>query len=209
MNKKSMVNKKNIVIGLAMIMILAIGSTFAFFTDKDNVTNSFTVGNISIDLTEPSWNPENGKNITPSQTIAKDPKITNDGANDAFVFMSVKVPTATIKTANADGSVNAAAKKELFSYDVNDSWTMIKKTTETSSVTYVYAYVGTDGNMKALKPGSTTQPVFDSVTFVNAIEGQLDNKTLTIDVNSMGIQASDLNTTTPAGVYAILTNQNN
>lgn len=200
-------NSKNIVICIAVVLMLIIGSALAYFTDADSETNSFTVGNISLDLTEPGWNPEKGKNIIPNQTIAKDPQITNDGANDAFVFMSVEVPMATVKTANADGTVNAAASKELFSYDVNDSWTMVKKTTETSSVTYVYAYVGADGNMKALKPGSTTQPVFDSVTFVNAIEGQLDNKTLTIDVSSMGIQANDLNTTNPAEVYEILNNQ--
>ena len=200
-------NSKNIVICIAVVLMLIIGSALAYFTDADSETNSFTVGNISLDLTEPGWNPEKGKNITPSQTIAKDPQITNDGANDAFVFMSVEVPMATFKTANADGTANAAALKELFSYDVNDSWAMVKKTTETSSVTYVYAYVGADGNMKALKPGSTTQPAFDSVTFVNAIEGQLDNKTLTIDVSSMGIQANDLNTTNPAEVYEILTNQ--
>ena len=200
-------NSKNIVICIAVVLMLIIGSALAYFTDADSETNSFTVGNISLDLTEPSWNPEKGKNITPSQTIVKDPQITNDGANDAFVFISVEVPMATVKTANADGTANAAALKELFSYDVNDSWAMVKKTTETSSVTYVYAYVGADGNMKALKPGSTTQPAFDSVTFVNAIEGQLDNKTLTIDVSSMGIQANDLNTTNPAEVYEILTNQ--
>lgn len=200
-------NSKNIVICIAVVLMLIIGSALAYFTDADSETNSFTVGNISLDLTEPGWNPEKGKNITPSQTIAKDPQITNDGANDAFVFMSVEVPMATVKTANADGTANAAALKELFSYDVNDSWAMVKKTTETSSVTYVYAYVGADGNMKALKPGSTTQPAFDSVTFVNAIEGQLDNKTLTIDVSSMGIQANDLNTTNPAEVYDILNNQ--
>lgn len=201
-------NSKNIVICIAVVLMLIIGSALAYFTDADSETNSFTVGNISLDLTEPGWNPEKGKNIIPNQTIAKDPQITNDGANDAFVFMSVEVPMATVKTANADGTVNAAASKELFSYDVNDSWTVIgAQRIGMSRVTYIYAYVGNDGNMKALKPGSTTQPVFDSVTFVNAIEGQLDNTTVTIDVSSMGIQANDLNTTNPAEVYEILTNQ--
>lgn len=201
-------NSKNIVICIAVVLMLIIGSALAYFTDADSETNSFTVGNISLDLTEPSWNPEKGKNITPSQTIVKDPQITNDGANDAFVFISVEVPMATVKTANADGTVNAAASKELFSYNVNDSWTVIgAQRIGMSRVTYIYAYVGNDGNMKALKPGSTTQPVFDSVTFVNAIEGQLDNTTITIDVSSMGIQANDLNTTNPAEVYELLTNQ--
>lgn len=200
-------NRKNIIIGIAIIMILTIGTVMAFFTDTDTVSNSFTVGNISIALEEPNWDPDEGKDITPNKTVKKDPQITNDGANDAFVFMQVKVPLAEIKTANDNGSLNPSAKKELFSYSVDNSWKMVKKSAEESFVTYVYAYVGTDGNMKKLAPGQTTKAVFDSVTFVNAVEGQLESRTLNIDVDAMGVQTGDLKTTSPEGVYAVLINQ--
>ena len=48
-------NKKKMV---ALIMVLAlacasmIGGTLAYFTDDDEATNVFTVGNVSIDLIE-------------------------------------------------------------------------------------------------------------------------------------------------------------
>lgn len=197
---------RKILTASAVIMLLAIGSSAAFFTDMGSVTNSFTVGNISILLEEPGWEPENGKDITPNETIAKDPRITNDGANEAYVFMKVKLPTAVIKTAGPDGSINAAAKHELFSYDVNEGWIQIEKKTEDHKAVYVYAYVGDDGNMKSLEPGSATGPVFDSVIFINAVEGQLEDDLLTIDVDAMGIQTGDIKSRSPADVYSLLNN---
>lgn len=193
-------------VAAAVMMLLAIGSSAAFFTDMDSVTNSFTVGNISIMLEEPGWEPENGKDITPAKTIAKDPRITNDGANEAYVFMKVTLPTALIKTAGPDGSLNAAAKHELFSYDVNEGWVQVEKKTEADKAVYVYAYVGADGNMKGLEPGSATGPVFDSVTFINAVEGQLEEDSLAIDVDAMGIQTGDIKSRAPADVYRLLNN---
>lgn len=202
-----MINKRNIVVIIAMVMLLSVGSVFAYFTDTQVKTNNFTVGNISIDLIEPNWDPENGKNIVPEQDIAKDPQVTNDGANDAYVFLQVTVPTASVKTANADGTVNAAAKKELFTYNVNNDWTRVKKTDEADGVTYIYAYIGADGNMKALAPGVTTQAVFNSVKFINIIEGQLDNQNIAINIQSMGIQADDIKVSAPTDVYNLLTVQ--
>ena len=74
--------------------------------------------------------------------MKKDPKITNDGANDAFVFMSVKVPKANVKTANADGTLNAGANQDLFTYSVNTGWKLIKTNAFTDSTEYIYAYAG-------------------------------------------------------------------
>lgn len=202
---KSKYMRKALIVA-AVIMLLATGSSIAFFTDTGSVTNSFTVGNISILLEEPGWEPENGKNITPNKTITKDPRITNDGANEAYVFMKVKLPTALIKTADPDGSLNAAAKHELFSYDVNEGWVQVEKKTEGDKAVYVYAYVGDDGNMKGLEPGSATGPVFGSVTFINAVEGQLENDSLVIDVDAMGIQTGDIQSRLPADVYRLLNN---
>lgn len=39
-------------LSLCMVAILAVGGTLAYFTDTDNATNTFTVGNVSIDLIE-------------------------------------------------------------------------------------------------------------------------------------------------------------
>ena len=47
---KKFINLKSITIAAVLIALLAIGSAIAFFTDKDNKTNDFTVGNISIQI---------------------------------------------------------------------------------------------------------------------------------------------------------------
>lgn len=48
----------SIALVVAMIAIIAAGS-FAYFTDKDEATNTFTVGNVKIDLLESSLHREN------------------------------------------------------------------------------------------------------------------------------------------------------
>ena len=47
--------KKTILVAAIAVMLVAalvVGGTLAYFTDKDNATNTFTVGNVKIDLLE-------------------------------------------------------------------------------------------------------------------------------------------------------------
>lgn len=207
--KMKKLNLRKVTIAGALIAILAVGSAVAFFTDRDNKVNQFTVGNISIQLQEPNWNADNGKNLTPNKTIKKDPQITNDGPNDAFVFLQVKVPVANVKTAAADGSLQQAKSQDLFAYTVNENWTEVSKKSSADSTTYVYAYVGADGTMKTLAPGKTTNALFDSVTFLNLVEAQIDEGTkISVDVDAYGIQTTDLGTTAPAEVLKLIQTQN-
>ena len=43
-------------LSLCMVAVLAIGGTLAYFTDMDSATNTFTVGNVKIDLIEQQVN---------------------------------------------------------------------------------------------------------------------------------------------------------
>ena len=201
MNRK----RKYIAAGFAVMMIMAIGTAFAYFTDTEIISNSFTVGNVSVQLEEPGWDAENGKNITPGREIAKDPQAVNDGVNPAYIFMEVNIPKADIRTANDDGSVNEVKSTELFSYAVEEGWVLADRKVGEDSVTYVYGYAGEDGVMTRLGSGERTVPVFRSVKFVNAVEGQLERAALDIDVSCTGIQAEDLETDSVEGVYRILT----
>jgi len=50
--------KKRILAIALVVCLLAtalVSGTLAYFTDTDDATNTFTVGNVSIDLTEPKW----------------------------------------------------------------------------------------------------------------------------------------------------------
>lgn len=212
-NKKAMktnakLNKSgSIMLAAIVTVILTIGTAISFFTDADSISNGFVVGNISIELTEPGWDPENGRDITPGRTITKDPQITNNGVNDAYVFMKVKIPVANIATASSDGSLNESAEQELFTYGSGEQWSLVDKSLEPGNAVYVYGYTGEDGNMKPLISGETTSPLFRSVTFINAVEGQLDRQQLDIAIEAMGIQTGDLGTDTPEGIYGILSKQ--
>lgn len=91
---------KKKIISLCLVVCLlatAIGGTLAYFTDTDNqVKNTFTVGNVSIDLTE--TNKINGVEVTgnafgnlmPGTEITKTPVVTNKSSEAAYVRVVVR-----------------------------------------------------------------------------------------------------------------------
>ena len=189
---------------LAAAAIIAVGTATSFFTDRDGASNIFTVGNIDISLEEPNWDPESGKDMTPMKEVAKDPMVVNEGANDAYVFVQVTVPKALVATAGKDGTHEEAAIRELFSYDVNRGWTQVKKEEEDEKTVYTYGYTEDDGTMKALAKASRTDPVFDSVTLINLIEGQMDSSELRIEVDALAIQTRDIGKADPEAVLKLM-----
>ena len=203
--------KKKMCAVCAVIGVMLLGSATAFFTDRGSAFNEFIVGNVSVDLTEPGWNPDEGTALTPNKTVKKDPQVTNTGSNDAFVFLQVKVPTASVKTAAADGSLQDSRKQDLFHYTVNSGWKLVDQSEEADASVYTYAYINADGAMKKLSPQGNTGALFDSVTFLNLVEGQLDRDTkLTIDVDVLAIQTEDLGVSSgvPADVLKLIKTQN-
>ena len=81
--------KKKVLSIVAVVLVLccAIGGTLAWLTDKtDPVVNTFTVGDINIELTETTTNYK----MVPGNTISKDPKVTVK-ANSEKCWLFVKV----------------------------------------------------------------------------------------------------------------------
>lgn len=86
--------KKILALTLCVVMaaIAIVGGTLAYFTDTDKTANTFTVGNIDINLTEPKWDAIGEKeaaDVYPGEALAKDPTVTNIGANPCFVRIKV------------------------------------------------------------------------------------------------------------------------
>lgn len=179
--------KKNTVkiMTLAGILCLAsVGGVSAYLTDYEKVSNEFTVGKVDIELKEPEWKSEENKKIEPSKVIHKDPQITNTGTNDAFVYMEVSIPMANVEAAAENGERLGKKVQELFSFEAKDSWTQLSVQNAESRRTYTYAYT------KILKPQETSEALFDTVKFLNLIEGQLDGQTFEIPVRAYAIQTS-------------------
>lgn len=76
------------VVALALVLCFAIGGTLAWLVDEsDKVVNTFTYGDINIDLSETTG--EKYKMI-PGNDITKDPKVTVE-ANSEACWLFVKV----------------------------------------------------------------------------------------------------------------------
>lgn len=73
------------------VAALAIGGTMAYFTDRASIPNTFTNGNVDIELSEDF---EQGAKLIPGVDIEKKPVITNVGDEDAYVWLTFSIPTA-------------------------------------------------------------------------------------------------------------------
>ena len=69
-------------LGLALAGTLCVGGAMAYLTDTDTATNTFTVGEVTIDTIEPNY-PGNGSDETidlvPNEEVKKDPQIKTQG----------------------------------------------------------------------------------------------------------------------------------
>ena len=91
---------KKKIISLCLVVCLlatAIGGTLAYFTDTDSEKNTFTVGNVDIEVSE--TNKIDGVDVTgnafadvmPGSDITKTAVVTNNSSEDAYVRVVVRI----------------------------------------------------------------------------------------------------------------------
>ena len=216
-----MKKKKTILAALVLLLVVAVGGAIAYFTDTDTKTNTFTIGNVDISLTEDGWDaladannndiPDVAEDMMPGESVTKDPTINNlSTKNPAYVFAKVEVPCTTIVAP-------ATTSEELFTYTTNAGWTELSSAavacTSGGTATHVY-YYGTGGTLTALAkaanastPTPTSNPVFSSVTLRSTLkgnEGLTGNKNIV--VTGYGIQTEGLTSTAPADAWGNFSN---
>ena len=95
-----MTKKKILVLALtvAMAAILVVGGSLAYLTDKKTATNTFTMGDVKIELDETDVKNPTGDRVTsneyevyPGAVVTKDPIVHNVGKNDAYIRATVNV----------------------------------------------------------------------------------------------------------------------
>lgn len=101
-----MKTKKILLICLCVVAIVAASvlGTLAYLTDREAVTNTFTVGNVDITLDEADVTPEgeiipdadrvdgNEYHLIPGQTYTKDPTVTvKAGSEESYIRMLVTI----------------------------------------------------------------------------------------------------------------------
>lgn len=150
--------KKIIAISMTACIALtaAIGATLAYFTDNKSVENTFTVGNVAIELTEPSWSEPEA--VQPGIEMAKDPTVENTGNNNAWIRVNVTVTDYEAFAAAAQKH-SITDLSTIFGGHDESLWTRASITVNNDdTVTYSYYY------NSVLTPGEDTGALFTSVT---------------------------------------------
>ena len=88
-----MKKKLTLITALALVVVMAVGGTLAFFTDVDNAKNTFTVGNLDIKVTENGDDTDglDFENAMPTDAFEKLAKVHNYSSEDAYVRVVVRV----------------------------------------------------------------------------------------------------------------------
>lgn len=92
-------------IAVMLAAIAAVGASLAYFTDQKTAQNTFTIGNVKIELTEPGWT--DGAKLLPGVPAAKDPTVTNTGLAPCLVRVNVQWPQDAALSYRTDGETGA------------------------------------------------------------------------------------------------------
>ena len=87
---------------VALVAIAVVSASLAYFTDTDNETNTFAVGNVKIDLIEQQKGANGLEDFVSNKTllpgtsdknaVSKIVTVKNTGENDAWVWVDLKIP---------------------------------------------------------------------------------------------------------------------
>lgn len=190
MKKKNVSKRKAAVIGLAALAMLGAGAggTLAYLTDAETATDTFTVGQIKVDLIDAAYDAAakvgENKTVVPSQEIGSNPLVQNTGINEAISFLKITVPIKNVTQIDDNGDRSAPANHELvFFKDSTDkitdhannfdaNWVQLADKEEGTDLqgdtrTYVFGY------KKAIAKDESTTSLFDKMQVMNVLEDEL------------------------------------
>ena len=189
-----------------LLVVASVLGTIAYLTANDTVTNTFTVGQVAINLDEAKVNPDgtpvanadrvkaNSYKLLPGHTYAKDPTVTVlKGSESSYIKMTVTFNKAT--ELDASFAPDGANLTSIFKDYGSDYWIAKGNTENTTANTRTYEFwykeaVGAptaDVKLKALF-GSITVPSTINNDQLKTIAG------MTITVNAYAIQADGFET---------------
>ena len=165
-----------------LVAALVIGGTLAYFTDTEEATNTFTVGNVDITLTEPNWNSSGSTDAPeayPGEALAKDPTVTNVGANPCFVAIKVEWPTVSGIT------TPVTYRTDYVNGKLGDNWVLYKNVNNYSLFYYNIA-LGCDDATK------TTDALFDQIVISQDFENGDAQTGYNVVVTAYALQAQGI-----------------
>ena len=159
-----------------LLVCISVGATVAYLTSTDSVTNTFTVGNVSIVLTEPKWDTVGAAeafDVYPGEALAKDPTVTNNGANPCFVRISVTGWDALIKAGLSAN--NITYRTDYVDAKLGENWVL-----------------HTDGYFyytEVLAVGATTDALFDQIVIPTDVVNDATDAEYNLEVKAYAVQA--------------------
>lgn len=163
----------SIALVVAMIAIIAAGS-FAYFTDTDDATNTFTVGKVDITLTEPKWVESGSKDadtVYAGEPLAKDPTVTvADNSNPCFVRVKVE----NLGQFGPKGDITY--RTDYVTGKLGENWVD-----------------GKDGYFyytKVLEAGQTTDALFDQVVMPTGLTGGENAQDIVVTAQAVQAQGA-------------------
>lgn len=208
---------KSILAVCAAAVLFAVGSTVAFFSSRDEITNRFAGGRFDIILSETKWDPNAAEGVVPGDELPKNPQVTNNEKTPGYIFLRVTVPCDATAVDNDNGTPMGStdAKVPIYKFMVSDGNTPETFTSNTDfstaqtvngnwkpvlepqysaaakTCTYVYAYTAGGEALAPLSEGATTEPLFDRLHLWNFNENIDEDHNHSVLVEAFGIQ-SDL-----------------
>lgn len=185
-----------VVVAVCALAVLAVGSTFAFFTSKDNAGNTFTMGNVKIALTETTDRTgddiytaevkDDNKgiiygNVLPNTEISKKPIVTNTGANDAWIRVQLNVISTS---ENETMQANIAALKQAIIDDMVAHYSWAVKADDDGYIYYT----------SVLAPEEVAK-LFETVSIPKTWGNEAADANFTIEISAQAVQADNNGTT--------------
>ena len=200
----------------SILGVVAISGIYAYLTDHESKENVFTFGNVNIELHEPGWEitdenkstvdkndndiPDIAENVVPNQVIPKAPTVENVGANDAYVFVRIQVPTVNDPATDVMQAVDDWGLQleeppieyiNLIGLD-DENWLTIQTYEGKEGLgtypgpvnEYILCYKG------ILEPGAETGAIFTGIQIANITEEEI--MTSRVHVTAFAIQADGL-----------------
>lgn len=193
-----------------LLVVASVLGTIAYLTANDKVINTFTVGQVAINLDEAKVT-EDGKAVTPADrvkenrykllpghTYTKDPTVTVlKGSESSYIKMTVTFTKA--KELDAIFAPNGANLTSIFKDYDSDYWIAKGNTENTDANTRTYEFWYKEA-VDAPTTDVKLDALFDSITVPNDITGEqlATIQGMKITVNAYAIQADGFETAAKA-----------
>ena len=173
--------QKLLLIGIATLIMVMIGSTSAFFVTSSRAHNVITTSGVSIELIEntnqsgvdgrpiPFTNIDNAR---PGEEYSKIPQVKNTDDGDAWIRIAVK---------------KVAEKSDGTMVDVADNLMLTNYNTRNwldGNDGYYYYY-------RALKSGETTEPLFTNVKLADNLNSEIKASKYHLSLQAEAVQTAN------------------